>query len=332
MSTRPASLDLSDKVAIAADPEQEGKLADVAIGKLVFFQLSKDLLIPPDALKEAMARHGIDERYMPKAPNPPAVLKGLLEKAKYEIPVEGQRYGAQYFVKLREGGAISANLVRLRDEDDTADELSMAKVATVAWAPEMGTAIASRVDPRYADEHPYHERIAELAEEFAVRSTHYSNTQVSSIVSKILNESMSIPTRPKGGVWLVPKPHIELLGRVEAFVNEIDERFTGEEGGETEFNSVILADGRHNRLYIAGRVERQVAKDIAAAIDGLESLRASGVAITPAGLANAAAARRDAMALRDYYSSVTEGDMKDVNEVIDRFEQVWAELTAVKTP
>jgi hypothetical protein len=331
--SKPAAprIDFSDKVAMVGDEAAEQQLGDAAIGKLVFFQLSKDLLIPPDELTAAMTRHGLSLEYLPKPPNPATILKGLIDKARYEIPIEDRRYRGQFLHHEIEGGGIVANLVRLRDADaKAADGIEMVKVAAIGWDPEHGTAIASRVAQEYAEEFPYAELLNGVAEEFALRATHYSNTQVGSIVSKILNETASIPTRPKGGVWLVPKEHIELLGRVEAFINELDEKFTGEEGGETEFNSVILADGRHNRLYISGRVEQQVAREIAAVVDGLAALTSSGVAPTENALAKAAEARRDAIALRAHYEGAIEGEMATVSDLLARFDAEWAALTLPK--
>lgn len=339
----PPRIDFSGKVAIAGDPRTEAEILEApgAIGKIVIFQISDDLRVPPDDLKAAMERHGIDLDYAPKPIKPDAQIKGVLKKTKRTIALEhtvrpGKVETVKYSVSFpeireKEGGAIVAPLVRMRytGRSDSGEDWDARTVARVSWDPDVPNEIDAEINTRYADEYPYHEILAAVEEEFVDRISHYSGNAIgSSIVMPILNDTMSVTARPAGGVWLVPREHIGLLKGVEDFIKDLTANHNLEDGRESYFESVILFDGEENQLFIRGQVEGQVVRQLADALDALKKLSDAKVAPRPNELSNAIAIRRDALALRDHYATVVGPEFQRVSTALELFDRYYAAAVA----
>jgi hypothetical protein len=350
MKSTPLHETLAGAVAIAIDDEDQ--ISDALLGKLAFFQVSNDLRITPERLTEYLEYYKIDNSYMPKPIDPNRVLHTVLA-AHPKTPgrerswlIGGRRYKLEFRIEDKQDGSIEGLLVRYRRLDpDTRKRLNLewetTTVATVVWAPENPEAIGASVVPGYEKEYPYEELLARVEEDFEDQRAHYTGNTLSSIVKKILNDTISLPVRQAGGVWVIPKDAIGTLSQVEKLIDAIaappaddggKPRTDAPEASKTLFYQVDLIDGAKSRLIIRGALETRVMKDLALVIDHLRRLRQAGTPAKPSELATANQLRRNALAIRDYYSRFVNVELIEVSRTLDDLDTLYAEaLSGVKT-
>lgn len=343
MKNTPLHETLANAVAIAIDDEEQ--ISDALLGKLAFFQVSNDLRITPERLAEYLEYYKIDSSYIPKPIDPNRVLHTVLA-AHPKTPgrerswlIGGRRYKLEFRIEDKQDGSIEGLLVRYRRLDaETRKRLNLewetTTVATVVWAPENPDAIGVSVVPGYEKEYPYEELLARVEEDFEDQRAHYTGNTLSSIVKKILNDTISLPVRQAGGVWVIPRDAIGTLAQVEKLLDAIaapptddggKPRIEVSESSRTLFYQVNLIDGAKSRLIIRGALETRVMKDLSLVIDHLRRLRQAGTPAKPSELATANQLRRNALAIRDYYARFVDVELVEVSRTLDDLDTLYAE-------
>jgi hypothetical protein len=350
MPVAPSLRDQFDPDAVAALADEAELSAEAGVlGKLVFYAIGDTIRVARDELETLFGHHDLEERFLPKAINPGAVAAGLLRGLHEEIELGGRSYELDFHLETKLDGAIEAPLVRTRRRtqreraalaiaEGTGDwqqvnEWDVETVGTAVWDPAFPDELPTEIDPLHGPEYPYEQLIETLAEEFEDRRRFYGGAAVSAMVGKILNETMSIRTRPTGGVWLVPAAAMDLLERVENLVRLLDAEYRrppaeGKSPAPTEFDSIVLVDREKNRLYVRDKVEGQVLGELSTAVEQLLALAAANLRPRPAELASAAALRARALTYRDSFALVITGGSERIADALADFDRAYAAALA----
>lgn len=338
-------VDLEQVAGVALDdPEAAG--AGV-LGRMVFYGIADVIRVRPDELAELFERHRLDPRHLPKPIDPAAALKSAI-KTGDEVTIGVHTYEVGFTVRPKDDGSLLVLMTRERTRSRaervelagpggdyrTIREWEKETVARLAWTPEAPETLDYRIEPAFAEEYPYEPIIGALVERWDELRQYYGGEPVSRIVREILNETMSVLTRPTGGVWLVPPSSADLLERVEALVHELDEHFRKPMKGKTderhcEFDSIILVDRERNRMFVRTKVEAEISAQMERATIRLYELIDAGRPPSPATLSDYARIRRKALAYRDGFAAVY-GDYDEINEALARFEDAYRRAARLK--
>lgn len=359
MTTRRMPIDLDTVVAVASD--EDGAMRDAIVGNFVFYQIGEDdLRVTREALGAYMEHYDIDLAYLPAPIEARKVIRSLLmvlprgKERRKRIRPGGQgaehSYEYRFTIEDKEGGAIEGVLKRERrrtkaERDKGLDEWDATTVLTVVWTPEDPEAIGAEIEKRWIEEYPYEEIIGEIEEEFETLRTHYTGDAIRKLVTTMLNDSMGVPARPKGGVWVIPRDAIERIKRLRDMVHVIaaqrefepraaegEDEIELELGDGVEFQMVNIVDGEDERLFIRGKVESKVVSEMTGALNALQALINAGEAPAPKDLAAATRIRREALALRDHYRDVIGVQLERVNDTLEMFERLYERAISVDEP
>jgi hypothetical protein len=352
MSTRnPFGDTLANAVAIVVD--DEGQIADALIGKMALIQIGNDLRITPERLAEYLDYFGIDSSYMPKPIDPRRVFLTVLN-AHPKAPgrerswlIGGRKYRLEFWAEEKQGGAIQGILRRQRRLEPEArkrlnSEWETTSVAHIVWAPETPEEVGPSVEDAYAEEYPYDEILAAVEADFRDQCSHYTGNTISSIVKKILNDTISLPVRQAGGAWVIPRDAISTLTRVEKLIDAIAAPPTDADGNplpgtggtsKTTFYQTDLIDGTKSRLIIRGALETKVLRELKVAIDQLRRVRRTGLPARPSELAEANQLRRKARSIEDHYAKLVSVDLPEVSKMLSDFDLLYeAAMTGAVEP
>jgi hypothetical protein len=325
-----------DRVAALADDEAAG--TEGVLGKIVFYAIADTIRIARDELERLFAIHQIPDGYLPEPIKPASVIGSLLKGKKVEVAIEGRRHQVAFHVEPKADGALEALLTRTRRRTELerkggAGEWEVVTVATLVWSPEDASKIYWAVVDGLAHEYDYAGILSEIETEFEERRQFYGRDKISQFVGRILNNTMSVRTRPTGGVWLVPISAMELLERVEQLVRLLDSQYRreGDDNGETEFDSILLVDREKNRIFVRSKVEERILADLREAVAGLLALSQAGVRVNPSDLAGPAEIRKRALRYRDEFGVVMAGEESEaLARALDDFDLAYGQATALR--
>lgn len=323
-----------DEVAALADEEGAGK--EGVLGKIVFYAIADTIRVTRDELIRLFTLHQIPDGYLPEPIRPASVVGSLLKGKKVEAAIEGRRHLIAFHVEPKADGALEALLTRTRRRTEAerrsgASEWEVVTVATLVWSPEDPTKVYWAVVDSLAQEYDYAGLLAEIETEFEERRQFYGRDKISQFVGAILNDTMSVRTRPTGGVWLVPITAMDLLERVEQLVRLLDAQYRreGELKGETEFDSILLVDREKNRIFVRSKVEERIIADLREAVAGLLALVQAGVRVTPADLRGPAEIRTRALRYREEFGIVMDGEESEaLSGALEDFEIAYGRAMA----
>ncbi len=313
-----------DQVAAVVDDDPIAEAGEAGVlGKLVFYAIADTIRVTRDELAALFEHYAIDERYMPKPIDPSAIFRSLVRNRRAEATVGERSHELRFYLETKVDGAMEAALVRSRRRTArertvaSPEEWEVATVGAIVWDPIEPETVSAAVEPEREAEYPYGQVLEEVTDEFGERCRFYGRDAVSSFVGRILSDTMSIRTRPTGGVWLVPVTAMAVLDRTEELVRLLDAEYRrspadpdepGASGG-TEFDSIVLVDRERNRLYVREKVDARVTEELTAVTEGLLSLVRAGVAPSLEELARAGRSRAAALAHRERFTvAATPGD------------------------
>ena len=347
----PFSETLANAVAIVVD--DEGQIADALIGKFAFIQINNNLRITPERLAEYLDYFGIDASYMPKPIDPRRVFLTVL--GSHPKPpgrervwlIGGRKYRLEFWPEEKQGGAIQGILRRQRRLDPESrkrlhSEWETTSVANVVWAPETPDEVGPSVEEGYEKEYPYEEILTAVETDFKDQCAHYTGSTIHAIVKRILNDTISLPVRQAGGVWVIPRDAISTLARVERLIDAIAAPPNDDEGNplpegkdasKTIFVQTDLIDGSKSRLIIRGALETKVLGELKVAIDQLRRVRRTGMPARPSELAEANQLRRKARSIEEHYAQLVSVDLPEVNKMLSDFDLLYeAAMTGALDP
>jgi hypothetical protein len=325
-----------DRVAAVADEATAG--TEGVLGKIVFYAIADTIRIARDELERLFAIHQIPDAYLPEPIRPASIVGSLLKGKKVEAAIEGKRHQIAFHVEPKADGALEALLTRTRRRTEAerrsgASEWEVVTVATLVWSPEDAAKVYWAVVDSLAHEYDYAGLLTEIETEFEERRQFYGRDKISQFVGRILNDTMSVRTRPTGGVWLVPIAAMDLLERVEQLVRLLDSQYRreGDENGETEFDSILLVDREKNRIFVRSKVEERILADLREAVAGLLALATAGVRVTPADLNGPVEIRKRALRYRDEFGVVMAGDESEaLAQALEDFDLAYGQATAAR--
>lgn len=338
--TRPSLRDRVDIDNVAAIADDEIDLGSAGVlGKLVFYTIGDRIRVTRSELEALFETYEIESRYLPKAIVPASIAATVLKGVRAEAAIDGRAYELRFHVEPKIDGSIEAPLVRTRRRTraereaagglDAVPEWDVETVAYAVWDPEYPEELPTEVDERRLGEFPYEPILEETVADFVERCRFYGGPAISQVVSRILNETMSIRTRPSGGVWLIPVAAMELLGRLEEMIRVLDAQYVreapeGKTPAETEFDSIVLVDREKNRLFVRDKVEGRVVEEITLAMERLAGIAQAGVPPKPSDLAEAAEIRKRALAYRDGFAAAVAGSGERVIRALADFDRAYA--------
>lgn len=322
-----------DRVAAIADEDTAGH--EGILGKIVFYAIADTIRIARDELERLFTLHQIPDGYLPEPIKPASIIGSLLKGKKVEVAIEGRRHQIAFHVEPKADGALEGLLTRTRRRSEAerksgAGEWEVATVATLVWSPEDASKIYWAVLEDLKHEYDYEGILSEIETEFEERRQFYGRDKISQFVSKILNDTMSVRTRPTGGVWLVPISAVDLLERVEELVRLLDSQYRreGDLDGETEFDSILLVDREKNRIFVRSKVEERIIADLRDAVVALIALAKAGVRATRTDLNGPIEIRKRALRYRDEFGAVMAGDESaDLTQALADFDRAYGEAT-----
>ena len=331
-------VDLDSVAAIVDDDPGADVVAAGVLGKLVFYSIADTIRVTRDELITLFDHYKIESQYLPKAIEPATIFRSLVRNRKSEATIGDRTHELRFYLEVKTDGAMEAALVRSRRKParertlESPDEWEVVTVGAIVWDPLDPESVAAAVEEERTSEYPYGQVLEEVEDEFIERSRFYGRDAVSSFVGKILSDTMSIRTRPTGGVWLVPTEAMKLLDRTEELVRLLDAEYrrapsdpaeASAPTGGTEFDSIVLVDRERNRLYVREKVDARVAEELSSATEGLMALVRVGIVPSLDELAKAGRARKAAMGHRDRFSvSAVSGDR--IDRALDDFDKAYA--------
>jgi hypothetical protein len=336
---------LENAVAIAIDDSDE--LEDALLGKVCWFQVSNELRVKPDRLAEYFEFFAIPDQYLPKPIDPHNVTTTVLGKhpkapGRDKLWLIGEhKWELKFWIENKSDGSIEAPLVRRRrrsmeERRRGQGEWEAVTVATAVWDPRhepITEALGFAVHKDFAEEYPYNEIFSAIDEDYTDQLNHFTGSMIQAAIKKMLIDTISLPVRQTGGVWIIPRDSIDLFNRVEKLVDALIAPPTDDDGnpvagyednGKTQFVSLDLLDGNKQRLIIRGAVETRILHDLAKSINQLNALRKTGLPARPSELAEAAAIRRKALEVGKHYQNVVDVEIKSVRSMLNDFDSLFA--------
>ena len=336
---------LENAVAIAIDDSDE--LEDALLGKVCWFQVSGELRVKPDRLAEYFEFFAIPDQYLPKPIDPRNVTTTVLGKhpkapGRDKLWLIGDhKWELKFWIESKSDGAIEAPLVRRRrrsmeERKRGQSEWEAVTVATAVWDPRhepITEALGFAVMPGFEAEYPYGEIFSAIDEDYVDQLNHFTGSMIQSAIKKMLVDTISLPVRQTGGVWIIPPDSIDLFNRVEKLIDALVAPPLDDEGNpmpgyedndKTQFVSLDLLDGNKQRLIIRGAVETRILHDLAKSIDQLNALRKTGLPARPNELAEAATIRRKALEVGKHYQNVVDVEIKSVRAMLNDFDALFA--------
>ena len=332
-------VNLDDAAALAVDDEREA--GPGVLGKIVFYAIADTIRVAADELERLFAHYRIAESYLPKPIDPAQSLRSVVGSKEIAISLGGADHVVAFREETKLDGSLFIRMFRSRPRSLTErrklappgsdpariPEWEIETVGAIGWDPETPDAIDYEVFDGFEREWPYDQILAGIEQEWDEKRQFYGRSQVSTVVAAILNDTMSIRTRPTGGVWLVPTSAMELLDRVEELIHVLDTEYRregdGDDGRHSEFDSIILVDRTRNKLFVKTKVEAEIVERLDRAIVALLTLAEAGKAPSLAQLNDATTLRREAIAYRDQFAAAF-GDYETIDAKLADFDRAYA--------
>jgi hypothetical protein len=332
-------VNLDEAAAVAVDDETQA--GPGILGKIVFYAVADTIRVAADELERLFTHYRIAESYLPKPIDPAQSLRSVVGSKEIAISLGGADHVVAFREETKLDGSLFIRMYRSRPrsiaerrklvppggDPNTVPEWEVETVGAIGWDPETSDAIDYEVFEGHEREWPYDQILAGIEQEWDEKRQFYGRAQVSTAISQILNDTMSIRTRPTGGVWLVPTSAMEMLDRVEELIHVLDTEYRregdGDDGRHSEFDSIILVDRNRNKLFVKTKVEAEISERLDRAIVGLLALVESGKTPSLAQLNDATTLRREAIAYRDQFAAAF-GDYAAIDAKLADFDRAYA--------
>ena len=332
-------VNLDEAAAVAVDDETQA--GPGILGKIVFYAVADTIRVAADELERLFTHYRIAESYLPKPIDPAQSLRSVVGSKEIAISLGGADHVVAFREETKLDGSLFIRMYRSRPrsiaerrklvppggDPNTVPEWEVETVGAIGWDPETSDAIDYEVFEGHERAWPYDQILAGIEQEWDEKRQFYGRAQVSTAISQILNDTMSIRTRPTGGVWLVPTSAMEMLDRVEELIHVLDTEYRregdGDDGRHSEFDSIILVDRNRNKLFVKTKVEAEISERLDRAIVGLLALVESGKTPSLAQLNDATTLRREAIAYRDQFAAAF-GDYAAIDAKLADFDRAYA--------
>lgn len=246
--------------AALQDDIQDGDLANFpTLGALTWFNLCEVEITKAD-IEDLFNNIGIGEEFMPRDIKPENAFKRattLLNTQWSNKSVPTNQDGLFYTFMVRNVASKADRIVR-----HVVAELRDANSETLKYV-EVGKFVYRHAtkDMEVDVEQGYETIVGEAESTFKEKLQYYENGHVRQIVLEMLKSTQPISLRSTGGVFFVPKDGIGTLGKMEQFINALNDfrpDDVSEKTAPAAIDTMIVMDIDKQRKLIQNRFQDQI--------------------------------------------------------------------------